>query len=79
MRYTAALEPTSAHEIRAQAWQRPGITLRTTYRLEASGPATRLAERVEVEAPIGLRRFVATRASRAHAETLARLKTHFEG
>jgi hypothetical protein len=78
-RYVAALEPVTGHEIRGHAWQSPGIYLQTTYTLEERGAVTRLAERVSVEAPRLLRRFVTTQASHAHQETLAKMKTQLEG
>jgi len=78
-RYVAAIDPVSDHEIQAHAWQSPGIQLQTTYALDESGAKTRLVERVWVEAPRLLRRFVTTQASRAHQETLTRMKTLFEG
>jgi hypothetical protein len=78
-RYVAAIEPVSDHEIRGHAWQSPRIHLETAYALNECGAKLRLVERVSVEAPWLLRRFVATQASRAHQETLAKLKTLFEG
>ena len=67
----------SDHEIRAQAWQSPGVHLETTYRLEDRGEGTHLAEQVSIEAPFGLRRFVTGQASRAHRETLEKMRAHF--
>ena len=54
--YTAALESVSEHEIRGDAWQRPGIHLSTTYVLTGHEDGTRLVETVEVTAPRPLRR-----------------------
>lgn len=82
--YTAALEPVSDHEVHGHAWQSPGVRLHTIYRLsESAGSAgsareTRLDERVWVEAPWWIRRFVVGQARSAHAETLARMKTLLE-
>ena len=75
--YVAAIEPVSGHEIRAEAWQSPGIHLETSYRLQDRGEATLLAEHVSVEAPRGLRGFVTRQASRAHHETLRKMQAHF--
>ncbi len=81
--YTAELEGLSDDEVCGRAWQSPGITLETRYRLSAlgeswQGQGTHLEEHVRVEAPFGLGRFVAGQASRAHAETLAKMKQLLE-
>ena len=71
-------ESVSAEEVRGYAWQFPGVRLQTTLALEKTESGTRLVERVCVEAPRILRRFVVRRARRAHEETLARMKALFE-
>lgn len=81
--YTAELERLSDDEVCGRAWQSPGITLDTRYRLSplhesSHGRGTHLDEHVRVEAPFGLGRFVVGQASRAHAETLAKMKRVLE-
>ncbi len=78
--YVAALEPVSAREVRGHAWQSPGVRLVTVYALSPGDEAgtTRLEERVFVEAPFGLRRFVVAQARRSHAVTLERMKALLE-
>lgn len=76
--YTAALEPIDAGEVRGEAWQVPGVHLITRYRLEEREQRTRLVETCTVEAPFGLRRFVARLASDAHRATLERMKLLLE-
>ena len=46
--------------------------------LEATEQGTRLIERVKIEAPWILRRFVVVQARHAHEETLAKLKALLE-
>lgn len=77
-RYVAALEPIDAGEVHGHAWQFPAVRLHTVYTLNPSESGTRLVERVTVNAPWLLRRFVTTQASRAHAETLEKLKQLLE-
>jgi carbon monoxide dehydrogenase subunit G len=76
--YTAALEPVSEREVRGHAWQSPGIRLHTVYELTDLAAGTRLVERVSVEAPAILRRFVIGQARRSHAETLVKMKALLE-
>jgi hypothetical protein len=76
--YTAALDPVTDREVRGHAWQSPGITLHSIYTLEATEQGTRLIERVMIEAPWILRRFVVAQARHAHEETLAKLKALLE-
>jgi hypothetical protein len=76
--YTAALEPATANEVHGHAWQSPGIRLHTIYALESTGTGTRLVERVSIEAPLILRRFVVSQARQSHKETLAKLKALLE-
>ena len=72
------LRSTVAHKaIHARQW--PGICLHTVYRLEEVASGTRLVERVSVEAPRILRRFVVAEARKSHEETLAKMKTLLEG
>ena len=72
-RYRAVIELISGTELRATAWQSPGIQLDTIYELIASqsGTAseaeTRLSGRVSIHAPFGLRRFVHGQARASHA------------
>jgi hypothetical protein len=76
--YTAALESATEDEIHGHAWQFPGIRLRTIYALERTESGTLLAERVSIEAPLILRRFVVSQARQSHKETLARMKALLE-
>lgn len=76
--YRAEIEPISTNEIRGEAWQSPGVHLVTTYHLEPTAPGTRLRESVVVEAPFGLRRFVAHQASTSHRTTLEGIKALLE-
>ena len=76
--YRATIEELSANEVLAQAWQKPKVYLKTTYRIDAAVPGTRLHESCEVSAPRLLRRFVTTQARQAHAESLQALKQHLE-
>lgn len=85
--YTAELERLSDDEVCGRAWQSPGITLETRYRLSPlrassdgrdTGCGTGLEEHVWVKAPFGLGRFVVGQAYRAHAETLAKMKRLLE-
>ncbi len=80
--YTAALEPVTEHEVHGHAWQSPGIRLHTIYALEEKQDAasgTRLVERVSIEAPRILRRFVVRQARQSHEQTLAKMKVLLEG
>jgi len=77
--YTAALEPISEHEVHGYAWQSPGIRLHTVYALEDVASGTRLIERVSIDAPRILRRFVVSQARRSHEETLQKMKAFLEG
>lgn len=72
--YIAALNPIDAGEVHGYAWQFPSIRLHTIYALTATDRGTHLVERVSVRAPRIFRRFVINQASRAHAETLAKMK-----
>jgi hypothetical protein len=76
--YTAALESVTASEVRGHAWQSLGIQLQTVYELKATESGTRLVERVSINAPRILRRFVVSQASRSHKETLAKMKALLE-
>jgi Polyketide cyclase / dehydrase and lipid transport len=76
--YRAAIEVIAEDEIRGEAWQSPGVHLVTTYHLEPRGTGTRLRESVVVEAPFGLRRFVAHQASTSHRATLEGIKALLE-
>lgn len=76
--YTAALEPVSEHEVHGHAWQSPGIRLHTVYALEDVASGTRLVERVSVDAPRILRRFVVSQARSSHEETLRKMKMLLE-
>ncbi len=77
--YTAELEPKGEFEVHGRAWQSPGIRLHTVYGLEDVGSGTLLVERVFVEAPWILRRFVSSQARRSHGETLRKMKALLEG
>jgi hypothetical protein len=74
--YTAALEPVTANEVHGHAWQIPGIRVHTIYELEDVASGTRLVERVSIEAPRFLHRFVVALARRSHEETLTRMDAH---
>ena len=76
--YEASLESVSALEVHGHATQSPGIRLHTVYALSEVATGTRLVERVSVEAPLLLRRFVITKARRSHEETLAKMKALLE-
>jgi len=77
--YTAALDPVGDNEVHGYAWQFPAIQLQTIYSLAATSFGTHLMERVRVRAPRLLRRFVVEQASRAHAETLSKMRILLEG
>jgi hypothetical protein len=76
--YTAALEPIGEYEVHGHAWQSPGIRLHTVYGLEDIESGTKLSERVSIDAPRMLRRFVVSQARRSHEETLRKLKALLE-
>jgi len=76
--YTAALESVTTDEVHGHAWQSPGIRLQTIYALESTESGTRLVERVSIEAPLILRRFVVRQARQSHKETLAKMKAWLE-
>ncbi|MBW2314912.1 MAG: SRPBCC family protein [Deltaproteobacteria bacterium] len=76
--YRAALGPVSDHEIHGHARQWPGIHVHTVYHLEDIASGVRLVERVSVEAPRVLRRFVISRARSSHKATLAGIKRLLE-
>jgi hypothetical protein len=71
--YIAALDPVAEDEVHGYAWQFPSIRLHTIYSLTRIAIGTHLEERVCVEAPWLLRRFVIEQARRAHAETLVKM------
>lgn len=75
--YVAAVEGVSENEIRAEAWQSPGVHLTTRYTLEDRGERTHLVERVRIDAPFVLRGFVKRQAEQAHRETLEKMRAHF--
>jgi hypothetical protein len=77
--YTAALDPVAEDEVHGYAWQFPAIQLQTIYAFTATSFGTHLVESVRVRAPRLLRRFVVKEASRAHAETLSKMKGLLEG
>ena len=77
--YTAALDPVTEYEVRGYAWQSPGIRLCTVYELKDVAAGTRLVERVSIEGPRLLRRFVVSQARRSHAESLNQMKALLEG
>jgi hypothetical protein len=82
-RYIAALEPVSDSEVHGHAWQQPGIRLHTVYALQDTATphtatGTHVTERVAVEAPFFLRWFVIGQASKAHLETLRKIKKLLE-
>jgi hypothetical protein len=77
--YTATLESVAANEVHGHAWLSPGVRLHTIYALEESESGTRLVERVRIEAPRILRRFVVRQARKSHQETLAKMKDLLEG
>ncbi len=76
--YSAALESVTANEVHGHAWQSPGIRLQTIYALGEVEAGTRLVERVTIEAPRILRRFVVSQARQSHKETLAKMKALLE-
>ena len=77
--YIAALEPLTEHEVHGHAWHSPGIRLHTIYALQDTVSGTRLVERVSIEAPRILRRFVVSQTRPSHEETLAKMKVLLEG
>jgi hypothetical protein len=77
--YIAALDPVSENEVHGHAWQFPKIRLHTVYVLTPTAEGTHLEERVCVEAPRLLRRFVINQARDAHRDTLAKMKILLEG
>jgi hypothetical protein len=77
--YIAVLDPVSENEVHGYAWQFPKIRLHTVYALTPTAEGTHLEERVCVEAPRLLRRFIVNQARDAHRDTLARMKTLLEG
>lgn len=76
--YTASLESVTDHEVHGHARQSPGIRLHTVYELEEVAAGTRLVERVFVDAPSILRRFVVQQARASHDKTLQGMKTLLE-
>ena len=92
MTYVASLEEISDFEIVGEAWQVPKVELRTVYTLTplttnsslaslgatGTGERTRVAERVAIRAPLGLRRFVVGQARAAHEATLGRVREELE-
>jgi hypothetical protein len=76
--YTAALEPVSADEVHGDAWQFPAIHVRTLYALAETATGTHVTERVWIEAPRLLKRFVVQQANRAHEATLVKMKAQLE-
>jgi hypothetical protein len=76
--YHAALEALSDTEVRGDAWQQPGIRLRTIHSLTESDVGTKLVETVEIEAPRLLRRFTVSQACAAHRVVLEKLKARLE-
>ena len=76
--YTAALESVTTGEVHGHAWQSPAIRLQTIYALEEAGAGTRLVERVSIEAPRILRRYVVRQARRSHKVTLTKMKALLE-
>ncbi len=77
--YTAVLRPVSECEVHGHASQAPRVRLHTIYTLDEVASGTRLVERVSVEAPGMLRRFVIAQARKSHEETLAKMKVVLEG
>ena len=77
--YAASLESVTNREIHGYARQSPGVRLHTVYALEEVASGTRLVERVSVQAPRMLRRFVIAQARKSHEETLAKMKVFLEG
>ncbi len=79
-RYTAELDPVSDGEVHGHAWQFPRIRLQTVYLLSDAEPgATRVTQKCYVDAPPGLRRFVARRAQAAEEDVLQGVKRSLEG
>lgn len=76
--YTAAIEAATSLEVHGYAWQFPGVRVHTVNTLEGIDAGTRLTERVTIEAPLLLRRFVVAQAREAHHETLERMKAFLE-
>ena len=76
--YRASIERVSDVEVHGNAWQSPGIRVRTVYRMQGSAGGTHLYESVSIEAPRILAGYVARKARDAHAETLARIKSFLE-
>ncbi len=76
--YSAALESVTANEVHGHAWQSPGVRLHTIYSLEGTKSGTRLIERVSIEAPRILRRFVVSQARQSHRQTLDKMKALLE-
>lgn len=79
-RYLAELDPVTDNEVHGNAWQFPRIRLKTVYQLsEAEQGATRVTQKCVVNAPVGLRRFVARRAQAAEEDVLEGVKRSLEG
>ena len=75
--YTAELLALSDTEVEGRAWQKPGIELRTSYRVTACPSGTRLSETTTLFAPWLLRGFVWRQAEAAHRAMLENLRRHF--
>lgn len=76
--YTATLEPRGPREVHGHADQPLGVRLHTMYVLEPIASGTHLVERVSVEAPSLLRRWVVGKARDSHAKTLSGMKARLE-
>ena len=77
--YVAEIERIAADELRAAAWQTPGVEVRTRYRATASAEGdTHLHEEARLSAPRLLIGYAHRQAEAAHRDTFARLKVLLE-
>jgi hypothetical protein len=77
--YVAEIERGAPGELRAAAWQTPGVEVRTRFRATPSADgATHLREEVLLSAPRVLIGYALRQAEAAHRATFARLKVLLE-
>jgi hypothetical protein len=79
IRYVARLRTLTSGEVKTEARQFPRVRLRGTVTFEPIGSATRISERIIIEAPRLLAGVTTRQAVKAHAEMLAGIRRHFGG
>jgi hypothetical protein len=77
--YVAEIEAVAPDELRASAWQKPGVVVRSRFcAKESSAGVTQLREEVVLSAPRLLVGYAHREAETAHRATFARLKVLLE-